>query len=76
MDNIVGVKSRLTWAVNITVIALVLLWTIPTFGLLVSSFRDRDQVTTSGWWSSMFANEAFRCAPRPPVMLLQKTANG
>jgi alpha-glucoside transport system permease protein len=73
MDNIVGVKSRLTWAVNITVIALVLLWTIPTFGLLVSSFRDRDQITTSGWWSSMFANErSIQVRAVPPGDAVEK----
>ena len=27
-----------------------LLWTIPTFGLLVSSFRDRLDINTTGWW--------------------------
>jgi alpha-glucoside transport system permease protein len=58
MDNIVGQKSSLTWAVNIAALLLVLLWTIPTFGLLVSSFRDRDQILSSGWWNSMFSQEA------------------
>ncbi len=51
MENIAGTKSRLVWAANISVLMLVLLWTIPTFGLLVSSFRDRDQISTSGWWT-------------------------
>jgi len=29
---------------------LVLLWTIPTFGLFVNSFRTRDAQRNSGWW--------------------------
>ena len=57
MDNIAGQKSALGWAVNLSVIALVLLWLIPTVGLLVSSFRDRDQITATGWWLSPFAVE-------------------
>ena len=50
MSSIAGTKSGLTWAVHISVVALVLLWLFPTVGLFVSSFRDRDQITASGWW--------------------------
>lgn len=57
MDNIAGTKSALGWAVNLSVLFLVVLWLIPTVGLLVSSFRDRDQITASGWWLSPFAVE-------------------
>ena len=37
--------------VNVTLFLLVLLWTIPTLGILVSSFRHRDDIASSGWWS-------------------------
>ncbi|MEM1351323.1 MAG: carbohydrate ABC transporter permease, partial [Pseudomonadota bacterium] len=57
MDNIAGQKSALAWAVNLSVVFLVVLWLIPTVGLLVSSFRDRDAITASGWWLSPFAIE-------------------
>ena len=57
MDNIAGTKSSLTWATHLSVLFLVLLWLIPTIGLFVSSFRDRDQISASGWWEAPFAVE-------------------
>lgn len=58
MDNIVGKKSGLTWAVHISVALLVALWLFPTLGLFVSSFRTADQIASSGWWSAFQTQEA------------------
>ena len=57
MDGIAGKKSGLTWAVHISVVALVALWVFPTLGLLISSFRTADQIAASGWWASLFPAE-------------------
>ena len=40
-------------AVTIIVIAIGLLWSIPTFGLFVSSFRPFSYITSTGWWAGL-----------------------
>lgn len=55
--DIAGQKSSLSWAVHISVLALVALWLFPTVGLLISSFRTSDQISTSGWWKAMFPSQ-------------------
>jgi len=37
--------------VNVFLAILVIVWSIPTLGLFVSSFRDRFDIQTSGWWT-------------------------
>ncbi len=46
-----GQKRLSRLLVNVTLLFLVLLWTIPTMGIFVSSWRDRDDIATSGWWN-------------------------
>ena len=45
--------------VNGTLLLLVLIWTIPTLGIFVSSFRNRDDIATSGWWN-MFPHREWQ----------------
>jgi alpha-glucoside transport system permease protein len=53
------VKRRLT-SRGATAVALVIavIWTIPTFGLLISSFRPAELIRTTGWWT-IFENPGF-----------------
>ncbi|MEM6656892.1 MAG: carbohydrate ABC transporter permease [Pseudomonadota bacterium] len=57
MSDIAGTKPALRWVVHGSVIFLVVLWMVPTLGLLVSSFRTADQISGSGWWRSLFPSE-------------------
>jgi len=46
-------RTRLTSGllVNGILLLLVIIWTIPTLGIFVSSFRNRDDIASSGWWN-------------------------
>lgn len=37
--------------VHLSLVAIAVLWTLPTAGLLISSLRPRDDVLASGWWT-------------------------
>ena len=73
MNGIAGRQSGRTWAVHISVLALVLLWLFPTVGLFVSSFRTADQISASGWWRAMFPSEQNRTLrTAPPAEQVQE----
>ncbi|WP_199305664.1 carbohydrate ABC transporter permease [Pseudanabaena sp. FACHB-2040] len=44
-------KALSSAPVHIAVIGIAVLWTIPTAGLLISSFRYREALTQTGWWT-------------------------
>jgi len=44
--------------VNGILALLVLIWIVPVFGLLISSFRDRFSIQTTGWWT-IFPHRAW-----------------
>ncbi len=43
---------------SMVAIIIATLWTIPTFGLLVTSFRPEGDIKSSGWWT-FFTHPAF-----------------
>ena len=57
------------WA-SVAAIVIAVLWTIPTIGLLVTSFRDQRAINRSGWWTAFgdpgaFTLENYRQALAP-----------
>jgi alpha-glucoside transport system permease protein len=52
-------KKRLTspWA-SLAAVIIAVLWTLPTFGLAISSIRPERAIKTTGWWT-WFTNPQF-----------------
>ncbi len=52
-------KKGLTspWA-SVAAVVIAVLWTLPTFGLLVTSFRPEREVRNTGWWT-VFTDPSF-----------------
>ncbi len=50
-------KLSSPWA-SFAAIVIAVVWTIPTLGLFISSFRPEDDVKGSGWWT-WFTNPSF-----------------
>lgn len=49
-----------------TLLMIVLAWIIPTIGLLISSFRPREAIQTSGWWT-IFPHQEYVVVETIPV---------
>ncbi|MEZ5092040.1 carbohydrate ABC transporter permease [Nocardioides sp.] len=50
-----GLTGRVASAIALVI---ALLWTVPTFGLFVSSFRPEEDVKSNGWWN-VFTDPSF-----------------
>jgi alpha-glucoside transport system permease protein len=58
-DSVHAVRRLFTSPIATAVVLVIsVLWTIPTFGLLINSFRSKDDAATTGWWN-FFAHPSF-----------------
>lgn len=48
-----GIVSRVfaRWPVKLAILIIVLIWIVPTLGVLISSFRPAALVNLNGWWT-------------------------
>ncbi|MET8309585.1 MULTISPECIES: carbohydrate ABC transporter permease [unclassified Micromonospora] len=65
-------NSRTATLVSV-VIAVV--WTIPTFGLFISSLRPEDEIKTTGWWTA-FTNPQFTLENYQQVLFGRSSSSG
>jgi len=47
------VRSLSNALITAIVVVIALLWSVPTFGLFVSSFRPPQLISTTGWWQGL-----------------------
>jgi alpha-glucoside transport system permease protein len=45
-------RKRQKIVISIILLVICIIWTLPTLGVLITSFRDRDEVSRSGWWTA------------------------
>jgi alpha-glucoside transport system permease protein len=45
--------TRRRLVLHIAVVVLMVIWAVPTVGLLISSFRPQAELSRSGWWTAL-----------------------
>jgi alpha-glucoside transport system permease protein len=61
--------------INGALALVVIVWSIPTLGLLVSSFRNRSDIANSGWWN-VFPHREWRMVSTADPKALGLDPNG
>ncbi|GIJ27512.1 sugar ABC transporter permease [Micromonospora qiuiae] len=60
---------------TLVAIVIAIVWTIPTFGLFVSSLRPEAEIKTTGWWN-FFGNPEFTLENYQDVLFGQSSSSG
>lgn len=43
--------------IHLALLVMIILWLLPTLGVFVTSFRTREDVRTTGWWTAFLPSE-------------------
>ncbi|GAA3066660.1 carbohydrate ABC transporter permease [Streptosporangium carneum] len=70
------VRRRLSGrGAGVAAIVIAVLWTTPTFGLLLSSLRPEDQIKSTGWWT-FFSDPEFTLENYRQVLFGTSSSSG
>ncbi len=72
-ERLVEFISR--WPVHLVLVAIAILWLVPSVGLLVTSFRPRPDIASTGWWET-FSTARFTVDNYTNVLQAQKMGEG
>lgn len=62
------------WLIHTTLVVVALLWLEPTVGLLITSLRPREAISSSGWWM-IFVEPRFTVRNYEAVLTAQGMGN-
>jgi alpha-glucoside transport system permease protein len=68
-------KAATSPVASIAAIVIAVLWTIPTLGLLITSFRPQEDINNNGWWT-VFLHPSFTLDNYKEVFTTQQGGAG
>ena len=63
------------WPVHLVLVGIAILWLVPSVGLLITSFRPRPDIASSGWWET-FSTLNFTVDNYTNVLQAQRMGEG
>jgi alpha-glucoside transport system permease protein len=62
--------------VHLTIVIIMAIWLIPTFGLFVNSFRHIEDMSNAGWWTALFPPSGLTLDSYKQVLNTEGVASG
>ena len=56
---------------HVVIIIFCLIWVVPTFGLIINSFRTTADMAQAGWWTTLFPPHGFTLASYQQVLQIE-----
>ena len=70
LDNIGYRLQRLP--LHIIIIIFCVVWVLPTFGMIINSFRSIGDMQSAGWWTTLFPPHGFTFASYQQVLAIEE----